>query len=144
MPAASMPSTPPRPPRAILLFDGVCNLCHGAVRFLVQRDPAGQIAFAPLQSPVGRKLLRENGLAENRLEAVVLVQDGRAYVGSEAILRALRHLRAPWPLLSAGLVLPKALRDSLYRVIAGNRYRWFGRKDACPVPTPEQRARFLA
>jgi len=134
----------PNEQRAILLFDGVCNLCHGAVRFIAERDDAGRFAFAPLQSELGRRLLRENGLPEDTLDTVVLLEQGRAHLRSDAMLRVMRGLRAPWPLASAALVLPRFLRDAVYRFIARNRYRWFGRKGSCPVPTPEQRARFLA
>ncbi|HVP30136.1 MAG TPA: thiol-disulfide oxidoreductase DCC family protein [Myxococcota bacterium] len=134
----------PNEPRAILLFDGVCNLCHAAVRFVTERDPAGRFAFAPLQSELGRRLLRQAGLPEDTLDTVVLLQDGRAYLRSDAMLRAMKRLRAPWPLASLALVVPRFLRDGVYDFVARHRYRWFGRKDACPVPTPEQRARFLA
>jgi predicted DCC family thiol-disulfide oxidoreductase YuxK len=114
------------------------------VRFVTERDPAGRFAFAPLQSELGRRLLRQAGLPEDTLDTVVLLQDGRAYLRSDAMLRAMKRLRAPWPLASLALVVPRFLRDAVYDFVARHRYRWFGRKDACPVPTPEQRARFLA
>lgn len=130
--------------RGVVLFDGVCNLCAWAVRFIIARDPAGQLRFASLQSAAGGRLLARHGLAVTPEPAsVVLVEGGRAYTHSEAALRIARRLRAPWPLAWAAIVVPRPLRDLVYRAIARNRYRWFGRQEACWLPTPALRARFL-
>jgi len=135
----------PNQPRAILLFDGVCSLCHGAVRFVAARDDAGRFVFVSLQSELGQRLLRAHGVPAVGLDTVVLLgADGRAYLRSDAVLRVLRGLRAPWPLAGAALVLPRVLRDAVYRVIARHRRRWPARPDACAVATPAQRKRFLA
>jgi predicted DCC family thiol-disulfide oxidoreductase YuxK len=128
---------------AIVLFDGVCNLCNASVRFIAERDPHGRFRFAALQSDTGRRLLEEHGLDAGELSTVVVVADGRAYTRSDAALRVARGLGRGWPALGALRIVPRLVRDAAYGVVARNRYRWFGRKDECMIPTPEMRARFL-
>jgi predicted DCC family thiol-disulfide oxidoreductase YuxK len=130
-------------PAAILLYDGVCNFCDASVQFVMKRDPAGRVAFAALQSAAGRELLSRFGLDPDALSGVVLIEGDRCTVKSTAALRTLRHLRQPWPLLSVFLLFPRFLRDFVYDFIAKRRYKWFGKRDACRVPSPEERARFL-
>jgi predicted DCC family thiol-disulfide oxidoreductase YuxK len=127
----------------VVLFDGECNLCNHSVNFVIDRDPRGHFRFASSQSDVGQALLARHGLRDAALTGVVLLQDGRAFTGSSAALRIARGLRAPWSLLSWLLVVPRPIRDFVYGVVARNRYRWFGRIDACRLPTPELRQRFL-
>ena len=128
----------------ILLFDGVCNLCAGAVRFAITRDRDARLRFTPLQSPVGQELLRRHGCEPDALDTVVLIDAAGAHVRSTAALRLLGQLPAPWRWLGPPLLLlPRRLRDAVYDFVARHRYRWFGRRDACLVPTPELRARFL-
>lgn len=128
----------------ILLFDGVCNLCAGAVRFAITRDREARLRFASLQSPEGQELLRRHGYEPGTLETVVLIDAAGAHDRSTAALRLLRQLPAPWRWLGPTLlVLPRPLRDAVYGFVARHRYGWFGRRDACLVPTPELRARFL-
>ncbi len=127
----------------ILLFDGVCNLCQGSVRFVLERDRAGLFQFASLQSPKGKDLLEQHGLPTDELSHMVLIEEGRAYIRSTAVLRTARRLSGLWPLLYAFILVPRFLRDPLYDWVASNRYRWFGRQDACMIPTPELRSRFL-
>lgn len=126
--------------QGIILFDGVCNLCNGAVTFIIDRDPEGYFAFAPLQSETGKKLL---GIEETRLESIVLIENGERYSESTAALKIARRLRGAWPLLYGFIVVPRALRDSVYRFVAANRYRLFGKTDSCRLPTPELKKRFL-
>lgn len=128
----------------VILFDGVCNFCNGSIDFIAKRDPAGRFRFASLQSEAGRQLLRNHGLPENDLDTMVLVDTDGAHVRSTAGLRIVRGLRPPWPLLYAFIVLPRPLRDALYNVIARNRYRWFGKRETCRLPTPAERDRFLS
>jgi predicted DCC family thiol-disulfide oxidoreductase YuxK len=128
--------------RPVILFDGVCNLCHGSVRFIIDRDPHARFAFASLQSDVGRALLAEHGAAAD-LGSVVLVEDGVCHHRSTAALRIARRLSGAWPLLYALIVVPRPVRDAVYGWVARNRYRWFGRTDACRIPTPEHAHRFL-
>jgi predicted DCC family thiol-disulfide oxidoreductase YuxK len=127
----------------VILFDGVCNLCNGFVQFVIARDPAGRFQFAALQSDSARRLLaRLDGFSGVR-DSVVLVDGGRVYTRSSAVLRIARGLRFPWPLARALIVVPRPLRDWVYDLVARHRYRWFGRKDVCMMPTTEMRARFL-
>lgn len=129
----------------IVLFDGVCNLCNGSVLFILDRDPAAHFRFAALQSDAGRRLLEELGrpLGAGDPESIVLVDAGRVYERSAAALRIARRMRGLWKLLWVLVIVPWPVRDFVYRVVANNRYRWFGRTAECRVPTPELRARFI-
>jgi predicted DCC family thiol-disulfide oxidoreductase YuxK len=141
--------------KSLLLFDGACNFCNGAVLFVIDRDPREHFVFAPLQSELGRQTLRAHGLdamlaprghaGEPGLEddaTLVLIEEGRVYVRSAAALRVALRLRWPWPLLSIGWLVPRFLRDWAYAAFAARRY-WFGQSDSCRVPTPELRRRFV-
>jgi predicted DCC family thiol-disulfide oxidoreductase YuxK len=123
----------------IILFDGVCNLCTGSVRFVIARDSRRRFRFASLQSAAAERLL---GRRED-LESVVLVEGRNIYRKSTAALRIARRLDGLWPLLSILLVIPRPLRDAVYDWIGARRYRWFGRTEACWTPTPELAERFL-
>lgn len=130
----------------IVLFDGVCNLCSASVRFIVRNDPGARFRFASLQGDTGRRLCADHGVeapAEAAPDSIVLLEDGRALVRSDAALAIAARLRFPWPLLGALRIVPRPLRDWAYRSVARNRYRWFGRTEACMVPTPELRSRFI-
>jgi predicted DCC family thiol-disulfide oxidoreductase YuxK len=131
------------PAAPLILFDGVCNLCNGAVQFVLRRDPRGHFRFASLQSAAGRAALAKVGALGTLPDSIVLLADGRVRVKSAAALAIARGLRFPWPLLTVFWLVPYPLRDLVYDWIAKNRYRWFGRRDECWVPTPELRARFL-
>jgi predicted DCC family thiol-disulfide oxidoreductase YuxK len=127
----------------VLFFDGVCNLCNGAVQFVVDHDLHGRIRFASLQSDVGEAVLDRLDLPRDDLETVVLVEGNRAYTKSAAAIRACELLGGVYRLASVGWVVPRGVRDRLYDIVAEHRYRWFGRKDQCMVPTPELRSRFV-
>ena len=128
----------------ILFFDGVCNLCNGAVQWFIRRDRSDKLRFASLQSDLARELLPAAGVDPTRLNSLVLYEDGRAYTKSQGALRAASYLGGLWSrLASVAGVLPGGLRDAVYDLIARNRYRWFGQKAECMIPTPEQRARFV-
>ncbi|CAM3486272.1 thiol-disulfide oxidoreductase DCC family protein [Saccharibacillus brassicae] len=128
----------------IVLIDGVCHFCQGAVRFIVARDPKGTFEFASLQSDLGKELAGGTGFEDSgEPNTLVLIENGRRYVRSAAALRIARRLRFPWPLLYALIVVPRPLRNAVYRYIARNRYRWFGKDDTCPIPPPSVRKRFL-
>lgn len=130
----------------VVLFDGVCHLCSAAAKFLIDRDPAGKLRFAALQSEAGARLLREHGATppEGDPDSIVLLEDGRLYERSTAALRIARRLCWPWKLLYALVIVPRPLRDLIYRFVARNRYRWFGKQPECRLPTPELQARFLS
>ncbi|MNC49057.1 hypothetical protein D3C76_26580 [compost metagenome] len=129
--------------KSVVLIDGVCHLCQGLVRFIIPRDPKGRILFAPLQSEVSRTLMKDSSLVPGQLSTVVLLENGVCYMESAAVLRIARKLRFPWPAAYLLMVIPRPLRNALYRLVARNRYRWFGRDEQCMVPTPEIRKRFL-
>ena len=129
----------------VLIFDGVCNVCNAAVNFALDHERGPVLHFAALQSPEGLALLQAHG---GRVEAiasatVVVIDDGQRYERSAAVLRAARYLRWPWRALAAFWIVPRPLRDALYTYFAAHRYKWFGQSEACRVPTPELRARFL-
>jgi predicted DCC family thiol-disulfide oxidoreductase YuxK len=128
---------------SVILFDGVCNLCNGFVQFVIARDPQARFQFAALQSSAAERLLGPRDTHGDWPDSMVLVTEGRVFTRSAAALRILRGLRVPWPLAFAFIVVPPPLRDWLYDIVARNRYRWFGRRDVCMVPTPDLRARFL-
>jgi predicted DCC family thiol-disulfide oxidoreductase YuxK len=129
----------------VVLFDGVCNLCNASVNAVIDRDPDGRFHFASLQSPAARSLLAGLGAQPppRDPDSVLLVQDGHVYRESTAALRIARQLRGPSRLLGAFLVVPRPLRDVIYRFVARHRYGWFGKAEACRVPTPDLAARFL-
>lgn len=123
----------------VILFDGVCNLCTGSVRFVIERDSRKRFRFASLQSPVAERLL---GRRED-LESVILLQDGKTYRKSGAALRIARRLDGLWPLLAVLLIIPGFLRDAVYDWIGRRRYRMFGRREACWLPGVDLADRFL-
>ena len=137
-------STSPAGKAPVVLFDGVCNLCNGAVRFIIRRDPRSVFRFASLDSAAARSLLGDAPGSGRLPDSMFLVEDGRVSSRSTAVLRIARRLRWPWPLAYAFIAVPRPVRDWAYSVIARNRYRWFGRRDQCEVPTPELQARFLS
>ena len=127
----------------ILLFDGHCNLCNAWIQFIVKRDSAGTIRFASLQSGAGRRLLEEHKIDENYIESLVFFEEERFSVSSTAVLRTLSYLDSWQKHLSFLTVVPRSLRDLVYRFIARNRYKWFGRREQCMIPTTELSKRFL-
>ena len=128
--------------KPVILFDGVCNLCNASVNFVIDRDPDGLFQFAALQSDFAAGLIEKYGVGQG-LDTIVLVESGKVYDRSTAALRIARHLSGPWPVLYVGIIIPKFIRDIVYRFIARNRYRWFGQTEQCRVPTAELQARFL-
>lgn len=129
---------------AIVLFDGVCNFCDSSVQFIIKRDPDGYYQFANLQSEYGRALLRKYKLPEDKLDSIILWEQGKLYRKSSAALRIAINLTGLWPFAGFLLLIPSFIRNFFYDLIAGNRYRIFGKKDACTIPSPEIRERFLS
>ena len=129
----------------IILFDGVCTLCNRVVAFVIRRDPHKTFRFASLQSPQGVALLRAHGVTEDaQPDSLVLIEDDSIFFLSEGALRIGRELPLPWPALSTlGFWIPRPIRDPVYRFIARNRYRWFGRCDQCSLPNAGEEDRFL-
>ena len=133
-------------PRPVVLFDGDCAFCNATVRWTVKRDPLARLRFAPLASGAARRVV---ALADPDCDfdalpdAIVLADRDGVHTESTAVLRLARRLRFPWPALALALVVPRSLRDAPYRLFARNRYRWFGRADACEIPPPTLAARML-
>ena len=131
-------------PQPLYFFDGYCVLCSRFVAFCLKRDPDGHLKFASAQSALGRSTLATLGLASETLDRTILLLDGdRVYSRSTAVLRALRHLRGPVKALLPLLLIPAVIRNPIYDLIARNRYRWFGRRETCFIPTPATRDRFI-
>jgi predicted DCC family thiol-disulfide oxidoreductase YuxK len=140
---------------SLVLFDGKCNLCNGSVQFIIDHERAPTLRFAPLQSDIASERLKATlGEEATRAlvlgaagsgdpESIVIIEDGKAYTHSTAALRLASHLTAPWRWAFVFYVVPRFIRDLVYRWIARNRYRWFGKTESCRVPTPELRARFI-
>jgi predicted DCC family thiol-disulfide oxidoreductase YuxK len=128
---------------AIVLFDGVCNFCNASVNFVIERDKSGYFKFAPLQSEIGEELVAKHGIDTADTDSVIVVENDRAYTHSSGALRIAKQLDGIWSWTYALIIVPKPIRDLAYRVFAKYRYRLFGRQDACMMPTPEIRARFL-
>lgn len=126
-----------------MLFDGVCNFCNASINFVIEHDSSGYFRFAPLQSEIGEELTAKYGIDRIETDSVVLVENGKVYTHSDAALGIARHLNGVWSWAYALRVVPRPLRDLVYRLVARNRYRLFGRREACMIPTPEIRARFL-
>lgn len=127
----------------IVLYDGVCGLCDRFVQFIVTRDSSAKIRLAPLQSESAIVLLQNFHMPAAALSTMVLIEEGKAYVKSAAVLRSLKYLDGPWKFLTIVKIIPAPISDFVYDFIARNRYRWFGKFDACIIPSPEIRSRFL-
>jgi len=131
-------------PSKIVLFDGVCNLCEGSVQFLLKRDRQKVLHYASLQSDSGGKLLARTGLDERFLKSIVFIDEGEAFTESDAVLRICKYLPQPWKASQYFRFIPKWIRDPVYRLIARNRYRWFGKKEQCMIPEAGVKERFLS
>jgi len=128
---------------AIVLFDGVCNFCNGSVNFMIGHDSRGYFKFAPMQSDVGRELLDKFGIDRTETDSIILIEDDKAYTYSTAALRIARKLDGVWGWFYIFRFIPPRIRDFFYKLFAKYRYRLFGKKDVCMMPTPEIRQRFL-
>ncbi len=129
--------------KPIILFDGVCNLCNNAVQFVIKHDPADKFMFAALQSTTGKALLEKHNLPQQGFDSFVLIQDEKVFLKSTAALKVAKQLSGPIKLLHGFIIVPSFIRNLVYIFIAKNRYKWFGKKDNCMVPTDSLKARFL-
>ncbi len=131
--------------KKIILFDGVCNLCNGAVQFVIKRDKKDVFRYAALQSEIGERMVAERGIDTSKTDSIILVEPGVAYyTKSDAILEITKAFGGLWSLFGIFQWLPRGLRNVVYDLVARNRYKWFGRKDQCMIPTPELQAKFLS
>ena len=127
----------------VIFFDGVCNLCNSSVQFVIKRDPKANFRFASLQSDLAKQLLPKGLSEDDNLQSIVMLSGDTIYTRSTAALRVAKKLGGLWPVLYSFMLIPKFLRDAVYDFIARNRYKWFGKKDECMIPTPEMKERFL-
>lgn len=128
----------------IILFDGVCNLCTGSVQFVIRHDPSKYFRYASLQGKTAQQLLDAyHHLPATVKDSFILLENGKIYTRSTAALRVIKKLNGLWPLLYIFIIIPPFIRNAVYNRIARNRYRWFGKKDACWVPTKELNELFL-
>ncbi|MCM3717610.1 thiol-disulfide oxidoreductase DCC family protein [Fictibacillus phosphorivorans] len=128
---------------AVLLFDGVCNLCNSSVQFILKNEKKPDLAFAAIQSEAGKKLLAHYKMDPNETNSVILIANNHVYTESDAVLKVTHHLKFPYSLGKVLFVIPKAIRNFFYKKVALNRYKWFGKRESCMIPTPERKKRFL-
>lgn len=129
--------------KSVILFDGVCNLCNASIDFILKRDTKNQFLVGALQEDSGKKLLSRYEVNPEYLDSLVLIEDEKIYFRSTAALRIAKKLPGLWPLFYALLILPSPIRDGAYNWIGRNRYRWFGKKNTCRLPSPEEKMKFL-
>ncbi|RYD80437.1 MAG: thiol-disulfide oxidoreductase DCC family protein [Sphingobacteriales bacterium] len=127
----------------ILLFDGVCNLCNGIVQFVIKRDSKRRFLFASLQSETGQEILKDFNLPAANFDSFILISDGKCYQKSTAALKVAKELNGFWKAFYYLIFIPKPIRDFFYNLIAKNRYKIFGKRESCMIPTPELKSRFL-
>ena len=127
----------------VILFDGVCNFCNYWVNFAIKRDRKKKLKFTTLQGQAARQLLSQYHINPTSLSSVIFIDKEKAYTQSSAAIRICKYLSGGWKLFYGFMIIPKFIRDFFYNIIARNRYKWFGKKETCMVPTPELRERFL-
>lgn len=130
--------------KQLILFDGVCNLCNTSVQFVIQNDKKNQFVFAALESSIGQKIINHYNIDTSKLDSILLYsRENGLSIKSTAALTIAKQLNSPVNLLSLFLVIPSFIRDTVYDFIAKNRYKWFGKKEVCMIPTPELKSKFL-
>jgi predicted DCC family thiol-disulfide oxidoreductase YuxK len=139
MSVSSQPYTEP-----VILFDGICNYCNGMVNFIIRQDKNAVFKFAALQSEAGQALLEKYNLPKQDFESIILIDNGKAFSNSTAGLRLYNKLPWYWKWTQVFWIIPRFLRDAAYNLVARNRYKLFGKKDACMIPGPSVRSRFLS
>lgn len=132
------------PENSVIFFDGICNLCNGAVQFVIEKDRQNYFKFAALQSEFAKNALSNAELKVKHGDSFVLLENGKVYEQSTAALKVARKLNGLWPLLYGFIIVPPLIRNAVYKYVARNRYKWFGKQESCWVPTPELKSKFLA
>ncbi|MGB1011168.1 MAG: thiol-disulfide oxidoreductase DCC family protein [Thiolinea sp.] len=127
----------------VIVFDGICNFCNGSVNFIIQRDAAATFRFTPVQSEYAQQLMAKYGLSGVGVDTFLLIKNEKSYTTTDAALEICRDLDGYWPLMRVFRFIPRGVRDFFYRLLARNRYAWFGKAEVCMMPTPEIRARFI-
>ncbi|MBL7890076.1 MAG: thiol-disulfide oxidoreductase DCC family protein [Bacteroidia bacterium] len=129
---------------AIVLFDGVCNFCNSSVNFIIRHDKKAHFKFASLQSEIGKALCEKFEIDVQRIDSIILIENDQFNIKSSAILRITKKLNGGYPLLFGFIIIPRFVRDVVYDLIARNRYKWFGKKESCMIPTPDVKERFIS
>ena len=129
--------------QSLVLFDGVCHFCNNSVNFIIDRDPKKKFVFAPLQSEFAEKVLAHFGEPTKVIDTIILIHNNKIYKRSRAALEIAKQLNGLWPLIYVFIIIPGFIRNLVYNFIAKNRYKWFGQMEACRIPTPDMRERFL-
>ncbi|HPH38168.1 MAG TPA: thiol-disulfide oxidoreductase DCC family protein [Sediminibacterium sp.] len=126
----------------VILFDGVCNLCNSSVQFVIKHDPKKQFRFASIQGDYGQQVLKQFHLPPDSLNSFILLEDNQIYTHSTGALKVAKQLSGAWPMLYAFIIIPPFIRNAVYQLIANNRYKWFGKKETCAIPSPDLKALF--
>lgn len=126
----------------VLLYDGECSFCNGAVQWIIARDPEANISFAAQQGEIGQSLILKHHVPAD-VDSLIFIDGGKAYIYSDAALKLCSYLHGRWPLAQYLAIIPRFLRNAVYKFVAKNRYTWFGKQQACMIPTPEIRARYM-
>ncbi len=127
----------------VILFDGVCNFCNSTVNFVIKRDKKSVLRFATLQSRMAEGILANEHSGKRDLNSFVFIEKNTIYTRSTAALRVCRYMNGLWPMMYGFMIVPRFIRDGIYNWVARNRYKWFGKKEVCMIPTPELQSRFL-
>lgn len=127
----------------IVLFDGVCNFCNSTVQFIIKKERKSSIKFASIQSETGQRLIKQHGLDKGGIDSIVYISNGKARIKSTAALYLSKRLKGGYPLLFGFIIVPAFMRNWVYDWVARNRYKWFGKKDSCLIPSKEMRERFV-
>ena len=129
--------------KSIILFDGACNLCNNSIQFIIKRNKKQNLFYTSLQSDASQDILLQFQIEKVNFDSIILVENGKIHQKSTAILKISRHLKGGWKLCYGFIIIPKCIRDYLYTIIASNRYKWFGKRESCMIPTEELKSRFL-
>jgi len=127
----------------VILFDGVCNLCNSSVQFIIKRDRKRIFRYASLQSEFGKKIIERFKLADKNIDSIILFENNSIKIKSTAVLQVLKRTGGIYSILYVFIIVPESIRNGIYDFIARNRYRWFGKRETCMIPTPELKKRFI-
>jgi len=127
----------------IVLFDGVCNLCNSSINFIIKKDNKNIFRFAALQSEIGQQFIEKFKIDPSQTDSIILVDGEKHYIKSSAALTIAKSLKGGYPLLYTFMIIPRFIRNIVYDYIAKNRYKWYGKKESCMIPTPELKNKFL-
>lgn len=128
---------------SIILFDGVCNFCNSSVNKIIKYDKKNKFKFAALQSDTGKKILEKHAIDSTKIDSIILIENDNAFIKSTAVLKIAKHLSGLYPIAYGFIIIPAFVRNIVYNFIARNRYKWFGKKNSCMIPTAEVKEKFI-